>query len=607
MSQEQNQHRPMDELIASEQRYRELVEHIREIIFQCTFSGELLFLNASWSKTLGYTLNESLGRNLFDFILEEDVPVIKRLFERDIICVQESQSCDVRFRMKNGELLWMLFSIRKGVDGDYIGSLYNINQNKIVENSQKQLNESLELRVRQRTAELEKLNFKLERLSLQDALTGQPNRRLLFDRLQQTIVACSRFNYNNALFFIDIDDFKNINDSYGHNYGDLLLKEVANRIKYSVRESDTLARFAGDEFVVITPNLDTDRVNAANQARGIAEKITAALSKPYQLKEIQYQGSVSIGIVLFSDSEETDIELLKQADIAMYKAKQAGKNTVCFFDPQMQDEILEQAELENSLKKAIREQEFELYYQPQIGTFNQTIGAEALIRWRHPSKGIVSPDDFIPIAEETGLIVAIGEWVLRSAFQQLSVWQQRTETAHLSLSVNVSAKQFRDPGFIPLVFQLMGHYQISRGKLRLELTETMLVEDMEQTISHMNALRDIGIHFSLDDFGTGYSSLRYLQQLPLSQLKIDRSFVDKLESDMSDQSIVKTIISMTDALGLYTVAEGVETIEQRKFLESRGCRAYQGFLYSRPLPLDEFEYFLAENTELLNTNNLINM
>lgn len=427
-----------------------------------------------------------------------------------------------------------------------------------------------------------------------DSLTGLPNRRLLFDRLHQTIAACKHSNQNNALLFIDIDDFKKVNDQHGHEYGDALLKEVALRIKLCIREGDTLARLSGDEFVVIIPGLDANGMNAAAQAEVVAKKLSDVLAKIYQLQKIQYKSGVSIGITVFSDSKKTESELLKQADMAMYKAKQSGKNAVCFFDPQMQDEVMEHAQLESDLQKALQEQEFVLHYQAQVNQQNRVCGAETLVRWQHPDKGLLGPDRFIPLAEKNGLIIPLGGWVLKSACKQLSLWQERTETQHLTLSVNVSARQFHDPQFIPLVCQLLEKYRLPRGKLRLELTETMMVDDMDKTISSMNVLREKGVHFSLDDFGTGYSSLRYLKRLPLSQLKIDRSFVVNLESDVNDQSIVKTIISMSEALGLYAIAEGIETQEQRKFLENEGCTVYQGFLYSKPLPIEDFEVYLTK-------------
>ncbi|WP_375749114.1 putative bifunctional diguanylate cyclase/phosphodiesterase [Vibrio sp. HN007] len=449
------------------------------------------------------------------------------------------------------------------------------------------LTSSISLNEKQRQKEL-------LQLAHSDSLTGLPNRPYLFQSLGQ-VLANSPKNHNyHALLFLDIDDFKTINDTHGHEYGDALLSEAALRIKRHIRPRDTLARFGGDEFVVLMPDLSESELTAANQVEEITDKLLETLSATYQLKEHRYTNSVSIGIVLFNDASHSGSELLKQADIAMYEAKNSGKNSACFFNPKMQEEITAQFILENELRSAIKKFQFELYYQPQINQHGKTVAAEALIRWKHPEKGFISPYRFIPIAEKTGLILAIGEWVLINACRQLKRWQKTPEMRHLSISVNVSYKQFRESNFVLLVSQLIEQYHIEPGKLRIELTETMLVDEMELTIERMNQLRDLGVHFSLDDFGTGYSSLKYLKRLPLSQLKIDKSFVDDLVTDKNDQSIVKTIISMSEALDLNTLAEGVETEAQKLYLANEGCMLYQGHLYSKPLPVETFEDFVKE-------------
>ncbi|WCE32576.1 bacteriohemerythrin [Vibrio sp. SCSIO 43137] len=435
-----------------------------------------------------------------------------------------------------------------------------------------------------------------------DSLTGLPNRRLFFDKLRHAIISNRQNNQHSALLFLDIDDFKTINDSHGHEYGDILLKEISARIKRWIRDGDVLARFAGDEFVIILSGLDCTLLEAAAQANAVAGKLLDKLSQLYQLREVQYNSSVSIGIVIFGDHQNSESELLQQADIAMYKAKQSGKNSACIFSEDMQEEITRHFKLENDLRRATRKQEFELYFQPQIDKAGAVVGAEALIRWRHPKRGLIQPDEFISLAEKTGLIVPIGEWVLKTACSQLSAWQQFDDTRSLTLSVNVSYKQFQNDNFVPLVCQLIEEHKIERGKLRLELTESVLIDDMEQITRHMNTLRSKGVHFSLDDFGMGYSSLKYLKDLPLSQLKIDRSFIRDLESGKSDPSIVKTIISISDTLGLYSIAEGVETASQQKYLQNEGCSVYQGFLYSKPLPIKEFDRYLSEQSLSVDKN-----
>ncbi|MDB1124228.1 putative bifunctional diguanylate cyclase/phosphodiesterase [Vibrio algarum] len=433
---------------------------------------------------------------------------------------------------------------------------------------------------------------KLLKQANHDTLTGLPNRFFLLDQLRKTITSSKHISHYHALFFLDIDNFKTINDIHGHEYGDTLLQEAASRIRQCLRVDDILARFGGDEFVVLLPQLDESNTKAKGQAEYIVNELLTTLACSYSLHQHQYRSSVSIGVVLFNNDSQSESELIKQADIAMYRAKRSGKNTACFFDPEMQEEVTNQFSLENELRTAITEKQFELFYQPQVNQSSQCIGTEALIRWIHPEKGLIGPNLFIPLAEKTGLIIPIGDWVLKTACEQLSHWQKRKETQHLSLSVNVSYNQFRQVDFVTKTRELLKKYDLINGTLKLELTESMLVNDMAQTIAQMNELKKLGVAFSLDDFGTGYSSLKYLQKLPLSQLKIDQSFVKDMESDPSDRSIVRTIISMSEALGLQAIAEGVETVAQRTILEKEGCLVYQGYLYSKPVPIAEFEMYL---------------
>ncbi|WP_375751817.1 putative bifunctional diguanylate cyclase/phosphodiesterase [Vibrio sp. HN007] len=425
-----------------------------------------------------------------------------------------------------------------------------------------------------------------------DSLTNLPNRHLLFDKLHGLIEKCNKSSSYHALLFLDIDDFKTINDTHGHEHGDALLKEAAIRIQRCLLVDDTLARFGGDEFVVLLRDLGESSKDATSLAETVASKLLDTLSETYELNEYQYTSSASIGAVLFNSNSFQGSELLKQADIAMYKAKHSGKNAVCFFNPEMQAEVASLFELENALRVATREAQFELFYQPQVDYHGNVLGAEALLRWHHPERGLMSPYDFVSAAEKAGLIVSIGTWVLEEACRQLLSWQQLPRFKNLTLSVNISYKQLREPGFTELVKQLVSEYKIKEESLYLELTETVFVDNMESTINTMNELRDIGILFSLDDFGTGYSSLKYLKKLPLNHLKIDKSFVDDLETDKSDQSIVRTIILMSEALGLHTIAEGVETKGQRDYLNNEGCLHYQGYLFGKPLPVGDFQQLI---------------
>ncbi|MDX8399919.1 MAG: EAL domain-containing protein [Gallionellaceae bacterium] len=435
---------------------------------------------------------------------------------------------------------------------------------------------------------------KINLLAFYDSLTELPNRRLLLDRLKHALVASARNGRAGALMFIDLDNFKMLNDTFGHHVGDLLLRQVAERLDFLSRDGDTVARLGGDEFVVMLEDLSHDVLEAATQAEIIGEKILSTLNKPYKLGEMNQHSTPSIGATLFvGDKYESD-ELLKQADIAMYQAKNSGRNTIRFFDPKMQESVSARAAIESDLRKAIEQQEFQLYYQIQVDKLCCPTGAEALIRWNHPERGLVSPLTFIPIAEESDLIQAIGQWVLEAACAQLESWSKNSLTKDFTLSVNVSPKQFRQANFVTQVKDLIQLHAINPQLLKLELTEGLLLDNVEATISTMNTLNELGIRFSLDDFGTGYSSLQYLKRLPLDQLKIDQSFIRDLEINDSDKTIVRTIIAMAASLDLNIIAEGVEKSEQLKILMGKGCVNYQGFLFSKPIPLQQFEKALEQ-------------
>jgi diguanylate cyclase (GGDEF)-like protein/PAS domain S-box-containing protein len=426
-------------------------------------------------------------------------------------------------------------------------------------------------------------------LGFYDSLTHLPNRRLLMDRLHQALASSARSGREGALLFIDLDNFKDINDTLGHDIGDLLLQQVGQRLESGMREGDTVARLGGDEFVVMLEDLSESALEAAAQVEAIGEKILTALNQPYQLATHGYQSTASIGVALFSNHNQSQEELLKHADIAMYQAKNSGRNVLRFFDPQMQDAIHARVDLERELRKALEQQQFQLYYQIQVDNSHRPLGAEVLIRWLHPERGLVPPIQFIPLAEESGLILPIGQWVLETACAQLKAWQQDALTRDLTLSVNVSAKQFRQVDFVAQMQSLEQRHAINPTLLKLELTESMLLENIEGTITTMIALKEIGIRFSLDDFGTGYSSLQHLKRLPIYQLKIDQSFVRDIAND---KAIVRTIIAMANSLGLDVIAEGVETEEQRQLLLNKGCTHYQGYLFSKPVPIEQFEALL---------------
>ena len=427
----------------------------------------------------------------------------------------------------------------------------------------------------------------IEKLAFYDTLTLLPNRQLLLDRLGHALATSARHGQGGALLFIDLDNFKTLNDTLGHDKGDLLLQHVALRLGHCVRSMDTVARLGGDEFVVMLEELGHDPVAAAEQAKRVGEKILSTLAQPYQLDQHEHLSTSSIGIAPFNGSPNTVGELLKQADIAMYQAKAAGRNTLRFFDPQLQAAVTDKAALEADLRLALAHGGLFLHYQTQHNALGQMTGVEALARWQHPTRGMVSPAAFIPLAEETGLILELGRQVLQQACTLLASWHGRHSAQHLTMAVNVSSRQFKHPGFVRQVLDILQSTGARPSQLKLELTESLLVDDIEQVITKMEALQAQGVGFSLDDFGTGYSSLSYLKRLPLDQLKIDQSFVRDVMTDPNDAVIARTIIGLGQSLGLNVIAEGVETADQRDFLAQHGCQAFQGYFFARPLPAEQ--------------------
>jgi diguanylate cyclase (GGDEF)-like protein/PAS domain S-box-containing protein len=437
-----------------------------------------------------------------------------------------------------------------------------------------------------------KAQSQIDALAFYDPLTQLPNRRLLMDRLEQACNASTRHERKNALLFVDLDDFKTLNDTLGHFQGDLLLHQVAQRLKTCIREGDTVARLGADEFVVMLEDLSEDDIEAATQAETVGDKIRSAFASDFMLDSGAHHATTSIGITLFGGTalEEKD-QPLQRAELAMFQAKAAGHNTLRFFDARMQAEVSARAAMEADLRAAVQQQQFLLHFQPQVVGDGRLTGVEALLRWQHPERSMVSPAEFIPLAEETGLILPIGQWVLESACSQLAAWAQQPDMAHLTMAVNVSARQFQQADFVDGVLRTLARTRATPRLLKLELTESMLVQDVEAIIAKMGALKSHGVGFSLDDFGTGYSSLTYLKRLPLDQLKIDQGFVRNIVTDPNDAAIAKMVVALAESLGLAVIAEGVEMQAQADFLAHLGCHAYQGYLYSRPLPLAALEAF----------------
>lgn len=531
----------------------------------------ILRVNSTFTRITGYVAEEVVGRkpNMLGSG-RHDATFYTAMWES--VARTGSWEGEIWNRRQNGEIYpeYLTISAVKDLTGsitNYVGAFSDISKIKAAEKS-------------------------IQELAFFDPLTKLSNRHLLQERLFQALATSDRSGQFGALMFIDLDNFKTINDTLGHAMGDLLLQEVAERLKSCVRAGDTVARQGGDEFVVMLEGLSKEALEAGAQAEAIGLKILETLNLPYRLGRKEFLNTPSIGITFFNGYQQDIDGLFKQADIAMYQAKKDGRNTLRYFDPKMQEAINARTALESELRKAIECCQFHLYYQIQVDHTQRPFGAEALIRWVHPVRDLVSPAEFIPIAEETGLIVPIGKWVLETACAQLSAWQQDIQTRDLILSVNVSTKQFRQPDFVAQVQAMIQRYGINPSRLKLELTESILLDNIEGIIAIMNTLSGTGVRFSLDDFGTGYSSLQYLKWLPLHQLKIDQSFVRDLVHDSSDRAIVHTIIAMAQSLNLEVIAEGVETEDQRLYLEKAGCSQYQGYLFGKPMPIRQFKELL---------------
>jgi len=532
----------------------------------------ILRINQSFAEMSGYALEEVIGQTPRMFTAGGHDDAFYDAMWAATNATGNWQG-EISSRRKNGEIypVWMTITAVKGEDGvvtNYVATHTDITERKTSEEQ-------------------------IRHLAFFDPLTMLPNRRLLTDRLQQALASSGRNQREGALLFIDLDHFKTLNDTLGHDMGDLLLQGAATRITSCVRDGDTVARLGGDEFVVMLENLSDSSLEAASQAEVVGEKILAALCLPYQLGGREHRSSASIGLTLFDASENSSDDLMKRADLAMYQAKAAGRNNLRFFDPKMQAEVTARAALEADLRDGLAHRRFVLHYQPQLDAHGAVTGAECLVRWQHPQRGLVSPADFIPLAEDTGLILPLGAWVLETACRQLLQWEGQAPTAHLTIAVNVSARQLHQDSFVDQVQEVLQRTGANAKKLKLELTESLLVANVDATIAKMLALKAIGVSFSLDDFGTGFSSLSYLKRLPLDQLKIDQSFVRDILVDPNDATIATMVVALAASLGLDVIAEGVETVEQRDFLAGLGCHAYQGYLFSPPLPIQDFEDYMA--------------
>jgi diguanylate cyclase (GGDEF)-like protein/PAS domain S-box-containing protein len=562
------------QLEAAHEQVREqsaLLDKARDAIFVENLDRRILFWNKGAERLFGWSAAEAVGKAAEE-LFADNLPEIRDAMLR-VTSLGEWKG-ELTKRHKDGRpiVVESRCTLMRGSDGEP--------QSVMIVNTD--------------ITERKTAQASIQRLAFFDTLTGLPNRAQLQERLESTVSAPKFSQRAGALFLIDLDDFKTLNDSSGHDLGDLLLQQIAERLLSVLRNVGFVARLGDDEFVVLLEDMGCDIASRSRAAQQISFALHRALQDPYQLGSYEYQGTSSIGVALFPCQSDSVESLLKRADIAMHHAKAHGRNAICFFDPAMEHSAAARAQLQADLRRALVEKEFELYYQPQVDGSGSVIGAEALLRWRHPRRGLVPPSEFIPLAEQAGLISDLGAWVLKESCVQLAAWAAQPEFAPLSLSVNVSNRQFFDNHFVNLVEKTIRETQIRPHRLRLEITESSAMERVDDTISKMGALRLLGISFSIDDFGTGYSSLSQLKRLPLDELKIDRCFVQDALKGPTDAALIRTIIALGRNLNLTVVAEGVEKEEELLFLKNCGCFVFQGYLFSRAVPLAEFESFVRD-------------
>ena len=559
-------------LTVREQEWRTLVENSPDTIARYDAECRRIYVNPALCTILGGDMTAVIGKKPSEFPGGQEYDLyeskIRKVFatgkdaEFELTVKAEKEICNL---------------IRLTAERDLSGSIKTV------------------MGVGRNISELNTQRQHTSRMAFYDQLTNLPNRRLLIDRLQHALTSSAHSGLHGALIFIDLDNFKTLNDTLGHGIGDLLLKQVAQRLISCVRQEDTVARVGGDEFVIVLENLGKQIQQAAFQLEVLAEKILAMLNQPYHLADYDRQSTPSIGIVMFSGDKISIDDLMKRADIAMYQAKKVGRNSIRFFDLDMQAAVEMRSSLEESMKRALPQQQFMLLYQAQTDDTGKIVGAEVLLRWQHPTNGLILPDDFIHIAEETGLIVPIGLWVLKSACHQLKIWEQEPGKDHLHIAVNVSARQFQQADFVEQIIGILKSTDINPARLTLELTESMVLDSTPETIRKMQVLKKTGLKFAMDDFGTGHSSLSSLKKLPLDQLKIDQMFIRDITENNDAAIIVQTIIAMAHNLCMEVIAEGVETKMQKDFLIQHHCVSFQGYFFGKPMPIKEFEQALSQN------------
>ena len=558
-------------LKSSEEKFRKLTSLSPVGIFQINPEGEIIYVNQRWREINNIKHQEPNLQAWFSNLHPEDSLPLNKLWHR-LVTEHEDMASEVRLIAKNGSISWVYIQATSlhSKDGKLLGFLGSVSD----------------------ISELKKAQIQMENLAFYDPLTGLANRRLFKNRLAKAVKSVQRHDSSIALLFLDLDQFKRINDTLGHDMGDALLKEIARRLDHNVRENDTVSRIGGDEFTILL----TD-VNNTNDVRIVAEKILTSLSRPFMLNGQDIISTVSIGITMTPEDSVDPNTLMKNADLAMYRAKELGRNNFQFFSEDMNTAILHNLEIEKELNLAIKRNQFILMYQPKIRMSDNTItGVETLVRWRHPEKGIIPPDNFIPIAEETGQIIKIGAWVLEHSCHEMgALIREGLMPDDSKVAVNLSAKQFSDPDLLQTVLNILVQSKIDPLNLELEITESIIMDDVEAAIQIMETIKSKGIHLAIDDFGTGYSSLAYLKRFPIDVLKVDRSFVKDIPEDKTDMAITSAVIAMAHKLSMRVVAEGIETQEQMDFLRENNCDDGQGYLLSRPLTLPQLHHFLVSN------------
>jgi len=564
----------LDELANKEQMTRLATRAGGIVIWEADMQTNKMFWSDGASKLFGVPVEElpATFNALRGFVLEDDISLLDSLM--DDIDAGLPFELESRFRGPDGDIRWLRTQGQVECDIDDKPIMVRAAVSDI--------------------SEYKNAQEEISRLAYYDPLTKLANRRLLLDRLHQYCASAKRNKTSGVVFYLDLDRFKLLNDSLGHASGDILLIEVAKRLMEVFRTDDTVARIGGDEFVVVIPVIAGGIHMVAHRARVIADKLRAALASDYIINGLNYHMSSSIGLAMFPQDGETAEAVIQNADVAMYQAKKNGRNAVAFYRSEQQEDADKRVLIEQDLRQAIKLEQFELYYQPKVNSDGQTVGGEALIRWQHAERGIVQPDEFIGIAEETGLIMDIGQWVMEAACVQLKDWKEQGYfDDNFNLSINISPVQFRRKDFVANVQEVIERNEVAPSSVMLEITEGMLIEDVDATVAKLSQLKELGVKISIDDFGTAYSSLYYLKRLPLDEIKIDQTYVRNIISDRDDAAIVKTIMDLARHFGLKPVAEGVENKEQESFLHDIGCQIFQGYFYSGPLTAKEFtaQYF----------------